>query len=292
MEQTVYIDLFFIINFSMDFLCFFITAKLMSCEFKIGRSLAASGVGGVYACVSLLLSGGMWTLALDLLAALLMCAIAVGGVGRFKETVGYTVVYAACSIVLGGFMTAAFSLFNKLRLDEILGGEEESGDGISVWLFALLALVSGLISLFGIKFFKKKSTRIYGEAEIVYRGRAIVLKAMCDSGNMLTDPISSKACVVVDRGAVESILPDGLHRMIRDGRTEGLSGKDLERVRVIPAHTALGGGMLYALRVDELKLNFGKGWRRAEALVALCELGEHAQGVRALVPSALAMGAP
>ena len=47
MGQTVYVDLYFLINFSMDFLCFFLTAKLLDRRLGIGRGLIGAALGGL-----------------------------------------------------------------------------------------------------------------------------------------------------------------------------------------------------------------------------------------------------
>ena len=292
MEQTVYVDLFFLINFSMDFLCFFLTSRLLSYRFSVKRTLLAAAVGGIYACVALFWGlSGLWSLLADLAACGAISAVAVFRRGNGREVAGYAVVYAACSIVLGGFMTVLFSLFNRLGLDGMLG-EEGDGDGISVWLFALLALISGALSMFGMKLFKRKSTRQRGRVEIMYGDRRIILDALCDSGNLLTDPISAKPCIVAEKEEVKKILPQGVAAVIDNGRLDMLSKRDVGRVRVIPAQTVSGGGILYALKVDRVRLDMGKGWCDADALIALCRLERNADGAKALVPSTLAFGAP
>ena len=102
MEQTVYIDLFFLINFSMDFLCFYLSSKLLSHRMSIKRVAAASAFGGVYACASLFWGiGGLWSFLLDICACTVMSAIAILKKDNLKEIFGYSIVYTACSVVLG-----------------------------------------------------------------------------------------------------------------------------------------------------------------------------------------------
>ena len=55
-------------------------------------------------------------------------------------------------------MTALFYAFNRLGLDRAFGdAENQSGDGISVWIFAIFASISALIAIFSGKLFKKKA---------------------------------------------------------------------------------------------------------------------------------------
>ncbi len=290
MEQTVYLDIFFLINFSMDFLCFFLTSKLLSVRFALKRVVPAAVFGGIYACASLFLyATGVAALVMDLLVCGIMCAIAILRRKNFREVLGFSVVYAAVSVVLGGVMTALFSVFNKIGIDKLLGDEGDA-DGISVWFFLFLAIISGMVAVFGGKFFKKKSSRREGILKIVYGPEELSLKGLCDSGNLLTDPLSAKPCIIVERAEMERILPKRMVDLLRCGRLELLDSEHARRVRVVPTHTVSGSVMLYAIRADYVAVDLGKGWRELDALVALGSIGDSADGAKALIPSSLAFG--
>ena len=156
MGQTVYGDLLFLINFSMDYLCCYITAKLLHRNFPRIRALLASAVGGIYA-VAILFSGFVPPLELvcDIVAGILMCiAVFAGKKTGFWKFMLCSLTYVGVSAALAGLMTAMFNLLNSLGLP--LGSLEQSGDGMPVWLFAILAAVSGAATLAGGKFFRKK----------------------------------------------------------------------------------------------------------------------------------------
>ena len=188
-------------------------------------------------------------------------------------------------------MTALFSLFNRIGLDKIADGNDMS-DGISVWLFALLAAISGVLSFFGGKFFKKKGARKYGSVRIRYNGRTVTLRGLCDSGNLLREPISSKPCIVADARSVSDIFPKRSAELIKSGRISELDVRDAGRIRVIPAETVNADGMLYAFRPDKVSVDMGKGWCEVDAYVAFSQLNISEEGVRALIPSEIALGAP
>ena len=92
MEETVYADIYFLINFSMDFLCLFLTARLMSEKLRLGRISAASVFGGVYAVAALLiLPSGVWAVAFDIFACVVISLIAFLKRGRLRSTLGLAV---------------------------------------------------------------------------------------------------------------------------------------------------------------------------------------------------------
>lgn len=283
MGQTVYVDLFFLINFSMDFLCFFLTCELIGVKLSIFRTLLASAVGGIYANVALFLSvGGIWEILLDIGVCVLMCLIAFGGRGTVAA---HTCVYIAISMALGGFMTALFALLNRAELPLYEVGD----DGISAWVLMLLAVISGGITLFGGRFFRRKSARKYTSVKVIFDGRSKSLSAYCDSGNLLRDPISGRPCVVADADALRGILPEKIIDLAKSKGVDvsSLSGDAARKIRLVPTRTATGDGLLLAVRADKILVGDGRDEREVNALLAVCELGKSNEGCEALVPAEL-----
>lgn len=290
MGRVVYADLFFLINFSMDFLCFFLTAKILNRRLSLIRALFGSAVGGVYANLVLL-----WALPrvpeliLDLMLCFLMCALVYPRRREWHELPLYTVVYAAVSMTLGGFMTALFYLFNQSGLGT--PPEESTGsDSLSVWVLAILAAVSAVLTLLGGKFFTRRTSRRFADVTVTYNGKSVRLSALCDSGNLLREPISGKPCIVADAEALRSLLPPDVRRAAASGRAEALETIGIERIgriRLVPARTATGEGMLIAFRPDAVTLEYGKKVHTADAMIVLSKLETTADGRQALIPAEL-----
>ena len=277
MGQTVYVDLFFMINFSMDFLCLFLTYRLFSEKVLLIRALSAAILGGIYANVALFLPlSGVWAIAVDLLACALMCGIAFRG--RF---LAHSSVFVIICAVLGGFMSALFSLFNKMDLP--LPQEE---DGLSAWMLALLAALSAVIAVSGGRFFKRRCARRRVGLTLELDGRKQTIDAFCDSGNLLREPISGKPCILADAEALREILPREAVSIVHKKADISCASPELSRrLRLVPTRTATGQDMLVALRADKIILSDAGEQKEVDAFVALCRLGEGAQGCAALVPS-------
>lgn len=288
MGESVYVDLFFLINFSMDFLCFFLTARLLHRPFSIPRTIAASVLGGLYADVALFFSAGrLLSLVIDVSVCALMCLVAFGERKKIRSLPFYILIYTAVSMALGGIMTALFQLFNRSSVFESVG--ETEGDGISVWGFFLLALISGILTLLGGRFFRKKTARTDAVIEVVYEEKRTRLSAMVDSGNLLREPISGKACIVTDLHAMEKILPREI--ILAAQKTpvtpEKISGRHANRIRLVPTNTATGHALLLAVRPEKILLHTEKGTHPIDAMIALTDLGTGADGTEALLPSQL-----
>lgn len=287
MGQTVYVDLLFLINFSMDFLCFFLSSKLLGKKLSVWRAGIAAVLGGIYASAVLFWSvGRIAALAIDIAACAGMCAVAFYERGRARSLPFYILVYFAISMALGGFMTALFNLLNKADLPL----EQGTSDGLSVWVFALLAAASAIITLLGGRFFGRRAVQKNADIVISYAGKSVRLRGMSDSGNLLHEPISGRVCIVADLGALRPILPTRVYDAARKkdaGAIGRLSPEDAARVRVVPIRTAGGEGMLLALRADRVMIDCGSGEAEIDALVALSDISSSADGNEALIPAEL-----
>ena len=297
MEQTVYIDVFFLVNFSMDFLGLFLAASLLGKRRSVLRLLLSAVFGGAYACFALIAPLDEvffgFSFLLDAISCFVMSAIAVYERRSLRGVFSFAIVFGALSVLLGGAMTALFYAFNRLGLDDAFksGAGEASGDGISVWLFAFLATISGFMALIGGKFLKRKGLRQCGAIEIEYRGRTVCLECATDSGNLLREPISQLPCVLVELDSMRGVLSKGFCDCVRRGELDGFSAIDASRIRIVPARTAAGDTMLVGIRPDRLRLDMGKGYGTLDAYVVFSCEKISAHGAKALIPSELALGA-
>ena len=278
-DVDVYVDLYFLINASMDLLCLAMTAAILHRAAKRWRLILSAVVGGAYA-VGILLAGigGVTGVLLDLCMAVLLAAIAFatrgGSAGRLLRSAG---AYALLSALLGGLMTVLYRFLNRLNLPL----EALQGDGLSAWMFAVLAAVAGFFTLRGGKLFRRSgATRAVG-LEIAVEGRIATLQALVDSGNLLTDPLSGRSVIVADPAKLTPQLPPALLEAL--AHPTGAQEKYARRVRLIPARTATGEGMLAAFSPDRLTVIDGKERTEVNDLVALSPLGDAAKGFDALI---------
>ena len=287
MEQTVYIDLYFMINFAMDFLCFYLTSWLLSLRRSLLRTMLASAFGALYACVALLVGmRGVWSILADLAICLIMCAIAYYRPKEARAVAVDALVYSAVSILLGGAMTALFYFFNRIGLDRLLGSKEDA-DGVSVWLFALIAIAGAIGTALSGRLMRKKATRRACRVNITLGGRTVTIDGICDSGNLLCEPISALPCIIIEEKTLALLVGRERARSIVSGRTDRLGEDILRRLRAVPMRTVSGESICYAIRPDEVRLSTGRETRSVEVYIAISPEPMRAEGAEALVPSRL-----
>lgn len=286
MEQEVFADLLFLINFSMDYLCLYITLRVLRRKMRLGRMLIGAGIGGIYSVIALFLSlPAPLSLLIDVSISIIMCAIVFSESGRGASSLPLcTFLFFGISMMTGGCMTAIFNLLG--RLDLPLGDIE--ADGISAYLFAALAAIAGLISLGSGEVISRKTAVSECLLTVTMNGRKLSLRALSDSGNLVKDSLSGKAVILIDRAELGRIT--SLAAFDDFARGIAPKGQKIKGLRLIPINTAGGKALLTAAFADELRAEIitkkkGRITITLDALIAPSDIKGSASGCGAIVPA-------
>lgn len=277
MVQTVYGDLFFLINFSMDFLCLFLLSKLFCRRLGIWRAVFASSIGGIYAVIGLLIPEGPFHLALDLLCCFLICTVAFAARGTTLSSLLVTLSgYIATSALLGGIMTAVFSLLNRLSPPREIFGESTD---IPLWILIPVGLLSTLASVFCGRWLRTRSARRTATLEVRLDKKRVACTALVDSGHLLREPLSARPVLLLDLDLAPLLLPPGVNLNVPPQ-----SGFLASRLTAIPIQTANGESLLFAIRPDLVLVKTGRQSHAADALIGFSKLGGLPLDCKALIP--------
>lgn len=286
MEQDVYVDILFLINLSMDYLCLYVCARILHRKIRLWRLILASVLGGVYSVLALFLYlNPILALTIDVAVCFLMCLVAYYEKARgFPSLLLSTFLFVGVSMMTGGCMTAIFNLLNKLDLPL----SSLSGDGISTYLFAILAVIAGLISLKGGQAVSRHSSAKECRLFLRFCGCDFELLGLSDSGNLVRDPISGKAVVFVDREMLERKVSLSFMDDFQNGSLD--SGKMRRGLRLIAINTASGKAVAVAIAPDDLRAEITdrRGRTRKVVLDALISPSPQklsGSGYGAIVPS-------
>ena len=287
MEQTVYGDILFFVNFCMDFQCLFLTAKLLHRPFSLIRGAIFATFGALYACVALFLSvSGLWAFAADCGVCFLMC---VGTFlqkdGKLRHTLLPFALYFGVSFAVGGVMSGIASLLS--HIDAPMGTQ---GEELSSGAFFLLALLGGVLTFFWGRFTQRRAKGKRAELTLSFEGRTLPVTCMVDTANLLRDPVGGKPVVLLDRLAARELLPGELLHIAEQREPSKLSDLPhdiVRRVKLIPAAAATGQGLLLAVVPDRALLDMGKGAFEVEVLVAPVALFTDGNDYKALLPAEL-----
>ena len=114
MPITVYGDVYFLVNFSIDFLVLLLVGKFLRLRRIAWRLVLASLLGGAYAIFALFMAFSGWHgVVLQFAAALLLCLIAYGFCGT-HDLVRLLCGFYGASVLLGGAVNALYTLLGEI----------------------------------------------------------------------------------------------------------------------------------------------------------------------------------
>lgn len=277
MTQTLYGDVLFFVNFTMDFLTLFITARILHVRVRAGRMAFSAAVGGIYGVAACFMGGMLiFRLAINVAVSVLMCYIAFG-----EKLIPCCALFYGAGCLLGGVMTAVYGAVNKARgtgsvnMDgryQPLPGELPLG-----WM-AVTAVLAALLAVFAGRLEKKRRGAKRVTLGVTLHGKTVSCTGICDSGNLLTDPISGAPVIVAGQDLRSEILPETDFFSV-----DSLPPDAKNRIRMIPCGTVGGGSLLPAIRPDSVLVD---GIEK-NALIAFSEHGAGFDGADALVPYSL-----
>ncbi len=286
MVQDVYIDILFLINFSMDYICLYICSKVLHRRMSPTRMILASILGGAWSAVSLFLPlSSMWELICDCTVGLLMCVAVYAERGRgLISLLSSSLLFVGISMMMGGSMTAIFNFLNKLELPI----SALAPDSISTYLFAILAAAGGVISLKSGQVISQRSNIKECRLTVIFCGVELQFSGFSDSGNLVRDPLSGKAIIFVDRSVIEKKLSLGFLDRFLQGELD--ADAPCKELRLISLKTAAGASLSVAARPESICASFENKRGRTvsaniDALISPAYIGNGAQGHTAIVPA-------
>ena len=291
MEQVIYADVLFVVNFSMDFLSLYVTARISRIRARPLPLCFGAALGALYGTVSLFAVGsGAAGLVINAAVAWLMCYISLGSQKLLSALKQAFILYGV-GFLLGGVMTALYNLLGRLssrfagRTAVINGDVNTLTSSIPFPIFLILGGLTAVISLILGKFYDKKKSSPNAELEITLNGRNIKTTALCDSGNLIRDPIGGLPIIFITRKKAAELFTSDLMRAVNGADPDAVASLPCEtakRIRAVPIRSVTSSALAFAVKPDRVSVN------QTEKDACICCTGEDSYGgCDALLPTSL-----
>ncbi|MBE6928704.1 MAG: hypothetical protein E7463_00355 [Ruminococcaceae bacterium] len=216
---TVYLDVLFLLNASVDWLLLRSSAYIARCPVKHTRLAAAACVGGLFACLCFFLTLPGWFVPLMRAAgAVLLCMIAFRCESLHRLGI-LCALFWGLSCLYAGLMTA----FLQYAPDHNSGLQMQNGVGyinIPAMVFILSALslylLSGLLSAFSLTADESLTVPLTIRCGSGY----CTLTALRDSGHSLRDLLTGREAAIVSWPAVRALFSPAIRSIIDCAGTE------------------------------------------------------------------------
>lgn len=229
--MTIYVDLIFFMNFAYDFLLLLTVEIVLKRKVRLYRHLISALIGGASIFLLFLPWNNYLLFILKILTSVIMCIASYKYVS-LRYTFNNLCYLYMCSVILAGFL-----YFLDLEFSYKHQGLIFFFDGLSV-NYILLMILAPIVLVFYVHSSKKlKSTyNLYYHLDLYFNEMKISCLALFDNGNSLSDPITGKAVIIVNKKKLEAI------RHIRDPM-------------YIPFNTVGGSGLMKCYRPSYIVLN-------------------------------------
>ena len=275
--RTIYIDVYFLINFTVDLLALHFASAFSKVPVKTFNMIISAVLGGVYSVATVLMPENLALfISVSTISLVLICFICTHKVS-FGRQLKFTVAFFVFLILIGGIVYLAFTFADShLTFEEA----EEKLQNRTLLLLSIAVLLSmGIIRLLFIMFDGAPSEKNVN-VKIELQGRKINFDAFVDSGNLVRDPIDSTAVMFIKRPLCEKLFPEGIPEF-HEGK---ISEKYKGHIRLIPIRRSDKTEILYGLRPDKVSVLIGKKEERIKITIALDNEGGTFGGYEALMP--------
>lgn len=257
--MTIYLDVVLLENLCMNYIILFATGYIMKLKMKQWRILVSSLIGAIYAVVAYLeilpIYSSLW---MKLLFSVFMVYMAYNS-KKVKQLVKQLVIFYLTSFAFGG---CAFALLYFVKPQNIL-----MRNGVYVGTYPIkIALLGGIIGFiithiaFKIVKTKLKKKDIIYDLTIQIEEKALDIRAMLDTGNLLKDPISGMPVIVVDKQKLKEILPEDILLHIENllkGKEDNMASyvdtEYITKIRMIPfSSVGKQNGLMVGIKADKV----------------------------------------
>ncbi len=206
--KTIYVDVLFLINFIINYLILFASAKVSAAKIRRLRLLSGALVGAVYGVLVFFPDTPFVTSFISKITVSVIMVICSFGVANLLRM---TLLFLAVSLAFGGVVLAA-SLLGLGNFFEVRGGVYY----IHISVFALLSSSVFAYLLLSLVFRRSaaRSDRKISRVDIYDGGYKAELSALNDTGNTLRDPATNAPVVISDYLTLREILPHGARAVL------------------------------------------------------------------------------
>jgi len=273
----VYVDVMLAVNLVMDFFILWAVGRLAHLPIKTGRLLLGAVLGAAYSLVIFFPESTI----LNSLGAKIACSLLMILVAYYPLKIKvflYSVAYLyMISFAMGGaVIAAAYLADNSSGYVRVFSPGDSLGNSLHYGWLLMGILVALIIGWGGLVYLRRNRLQqeLINSLTIALPGRTLQLKALLDTGNQLSEPLTNRPVVVVEAGALQQALPKSIWNALQHEELEmvelaaGLEPEWASRLRLIP-YSSVGknNGMMAGIRPDWVEVTGRVGSIRSSNVI-------------------------
>lgn len=281
--RTFYIDVFFLVNATVDILSLYFSA-IFSKVPSTSKRIIISGLLGAFISVfvALFSENTLLKIIFSIVGLLLTCFFATKTVS-FKRKIKFIFSFLVFESLFGGLISFVWGIFDTY-LYKIFRSVGTSAVNRKMLYFSIIIFFAIGVFKMLISFFSNIESEGAVELEILFLNKKANVEAFIDSGNLAIDPMDMRPVLFLKRKVAEKLFPESILDL-RD--PDSVDRETRKRIRLIPVSRGGSTHVLVGVRVDSV--NIVKNNKREEiyVTVAIDKEGGSFGGYDALMPAAV-----
>lgn len=238
--KTLYIDVYFLINFTVDLLSLYFGALFATIKSSVKRLIISSFISALFACFIVLADINALIYAASLILNAVIVTRVFCGKISFLRQLKLFLSFMIFETLIGGFVTLVYGMMDKylhplFELDKI-GAENKNLIILAIIIVMAFAILRLMLIVFADTRYEKNA-----KIKIGLFGNEVSTEAFVDSGNFLRDPIDSSPVVIVKRSVISELI--GNKGITEDERFN-------TKIRIIPTKTVVGEKIFIGFKSD------------------------------------------
>lgn len=280
--QTLYIDVYFFINFTVDLIAAYFGALFSKLPTTALRLALTAFVGACSAVVLVFMPTEPVVGTLASVGTLFIMAFSVSRGIRFSRRLKFIFSFLIFSSLVGGGAYFLFGIF-----DRYLGGAFENLGGSAngkVLFFSVIVLFSIGVFKMIVSFFSNIEGEDSVEIEVSFCGKTLRTEAFVDSGNLAIDPMDMRPVMLIKESGARDLFPESIVSL---HDPDLLSREERRRIRLIPVSRGGTTHVLTGVRTDGVCVVRDGALEPISVTVAIDKEKGSYGGFDVLVPSAV-----
>ncbi len=280
--KTLYIDVYFLINFTVDLLSLYFAARFSKIPTTIKRLIIASLFGALSAVgIVFLPENTLLKFVAAALGLLLIGFIAPKKI-TLRRKIKYIFAFLIFEALVGGVVTFIWGLLDRYISDFFNGFEGGAVNRKMLFLSLIVLLSIGVFKML-VSLFTNVETEESVDLEIRFLNKTAIVSAFVDSGNLAVDPMDMTPVLLIKKEIAEGILPVNIDQICD---IDSLDRQIKKRIRLIPISRGGETHVLVGVKVDSVKIIKGDFAEEIAVTLAIDKEGGTFGGYKALMPSA------
>lgn len=260
--MTVYWDMMFLINFAIDYIILYSTAKTLFLKRNIFKILSGALIGGIYGIFAF--EKSFVFNALTYIFVTFFILYVTFSKLNFKIVSTFYII----SFLFGGISGYLNNLYGVIKMSNGFFYIENN------LLAVLLGVVlSSFIVVIFLKLIKRNTIKLrqIKTVDIFCDGKSVTVSGMLDTGNLLLDPITKYPVILVNFSDIKQIINEDLEKFLEenDNLCVNINRRIINKIRLIPYKNSSSNDILKGFKPDYIVIKEEKERKITDVIIAV-----------------------